>query len=232
MWNRQRKPAKSESDRKGIYTIHHMHDMSYDRKVYHDGYLIVASIDPAVKNYSLRIERRPNIGYKTPIEPLVYFRLSLDEDEFYMHDNKESTLYITLNKLLDSLLYQFLDCDMIIIEKQLPFKPVTMKIEQHTIAYFMNHLKDTPYMPLLIEMDAKTKGKMIGSPSGMSEKAFKTWCTKKAIEILNKRNDQLSLDVMKQNGKKLDDLSDTVCQIEAMFKIFNLPLTDDIYGNN
>lgn len=227
------KTLKGEELPKGNYIDHMIHDPNLiHNKLHHVGYNVIASIDPGVKNYAIRIERRPysiNEYHKT-IDPLFYHRFSLADDPIYIEEPKQSSLYYILHRFLDSIRLLLLDCDMIIIEKQLAHgRQKSMTIEHHTIAYMMCHLRNTCYFPRLIEMDASTKYKELGRPTGMNEKALKKWGVGKAREILEKREDAYSINILDKNKKKLDDYSDVVCQIEAMFTILSLPLTDDLY---
>jgi hypothetical protein len=220
--------SKDQQDLKGIIVRHKLHEPR--EKLDHGDYLYIASIDPAVKNYCVRIEKRPKVVNGKGIETIKFFRLSLEKIPGYEHEGENSSLYYILDKLLDELYPQLYICDIIIIEKQLPFKPVNIKVEQHTISYVLHYLKNSPYNPEMIEMDAKTKAKIIGYKGGLNDKAFKKWCSAKAIEILENRNDQLCLSIINKEKPKIDDLCDTICQIESLMRMRKFPTSEEIYS--
>jgi hypothetical protein len=108
------------------------------------------------------------------------------------------------------------DCHFIIIERQLPQNYKTTRIAQHTITYFCLRIRDTPLLAAIVEVDPKLKGKILGAPKGINDKQLKTWAVEKARELLTIRGDTFSLGVLDCFRNKQDDLSDTVCQIEAL----------------
>jgi hypothetical protein len=125
------------------------------------------------------------------------------------------------------------------MEKQLSFNRVEiLKLSQHILTYFMITLKDAPQLPLIVELDATMKTRCLNAPLKMKGKEVKKWAIEKAIEILKKRKDEQSLQIMyitKKGNKELelrsksDDVADTVVMIEAFCRIMGWPTTENIY---
>ena len=89
-----------------------------------------------------------------------------------------------------------------------------------------------PQLPMFLELVPTLKGRELGAPPNLNEIGIKLWAIDKALELLTDRNDKVGLDILnrKVNGRKekKDDLSDTICQIEALFSYFNWPLTKPV----
>ena len=92
----------------------------------------------------------------------------------------------------------------------------------------MFHLKNNaPLLTMLFEIDPKIKGKELGAPPHLNERGIKQWSVEHCQKLLTKRNDTKGLEILKKQKKK-DDLSDTVCQIEALFSLQGWPVTQEI----
>ena len=204
-------PKKSESL---PYVIFYPHTREISERNWNSDYCQVVSIDPGTKNFALRIERRYTSG---KVVPIVFDKASLNTScirngEVYCE--KYRSLSIFLNKYLE-----FYDlCHFIIIEKQLPQNSKATRLAQHTISYFSTILCDKPLLPSIIEVDAKLKGKMLGAPKGINSKQLKAWSVVEARRMLEEREDSFSIGVLNYFSKKQDDLCDTVCQAEALFR--------------
>jgi hypothetical protein len=177
------------------------------------------SIDPARKNYALRIERRYHNGWITPV---VFNKVSI---ETIQEDGPVtiSNTYQTLTSFLDTYQEFYDQCHFIVIERQLPQNYKATRIAQHTISYFSIHLKDKPLYPAIIEIDPKLKGKVLGAPRTLTAQQLKPWAVEVARNILDLRMDTYSLEVLNHFKKKQDDLSDTICQVEALFLCWGAP---------
>jgi hypothetical protein len=188
---------------------------------WNQGWIQVVSIDPARKNYALRIERRYYNTEDNKIVPVVFDKVALEESN--IEDNVTTcVMYDSLSKFLDKYKAYYNDCHFIIIERQLPQNYKATRIAQHTISYFSIKLSDAPLLPSIVEIDPKIKGKILGAPKNITDKQLKTWAVEFAHKLLNQRNDDFSLGVLQFYSKKQDDLSDTVCQIEALFILWGL----------
>lgn len=212
----QKKPKVDKTP----YTIYNPHTIPVSERKWDQGYYQVVSVDPATKTYTIRVERRYFTGQIIPLH-FVKVKLNPDPDATLM-----CTAYDNLTNLLDSLMPLFEESHMFMVERQPPVNYKTVRISQHTLSYFMIKMKNRPLLPLIIDVDPKLKGKQLGAPKGINEKQLKIWAVEKATELLLKRGDHYSLDIIHKTTKK-DDLADTVCQIEAVFGFLRLPLTPE-----
>lgn len=215
------KISKGESPDKTPYTIYYPHTIPITNRKWTQPYYQIVSIDPARKNNAMRIERRYHNGLITPI---VFDKVAVEatkqEGETIVQDTYQMVTYF-LNKY-----EQFYDdCHFIIIERQLPQNYKATRIAQHTISYFSLKLHNKALLPAIVEVDPKLKGKMLGAPPNLTDKQLKTWAVVKARELLTIRKDTFSLGVLDVFRNKQDDLSDTVCQIEAVWICWGLPPT-------
>jgi hypothetical protein len=89
-----------------------------------------------------------------------------------------------------------------------------VKVMQHIIAYFSIVTKDMELLPSIIEVDPKLKGAVFGF-GRCDYKTLKTKSVEKAMELLEERDDETSIEIMNFWKSKKDDLADTVIMIEA-----------------
>lgn len=216
------KTSKAESPDKVPYTTYYPHSISYkNRRWDKQDYYQVVSIDPARKNYAIRIERRHHNGI---ITPLIFDKTSI-ESIVQDGDTIINNTYQVLTEYLDKYRTFYDECHFIIIERQLPQNYKATRIAQHSISYFSIYLKDKPLLPTIIEVDPKIKGKTLGAPKQITDKQLKTWAVEKARQLLVIRGDNISIQILDKFWKKQDDLADTICQIEALFILWGLPHT-------
>lgn len=215
------KIAKSESPDKNPYTIYYPHNIPVSERQWTQPYFQFVSIDPARKNYALRIERRYHNRWITPI---VYDKTSI-ESAREEGDTPICDTYQTLTAFLDKYDKFYDECHFVIIERQLPQNYKATRIAQHSISYFSLRLHNKPLLPAIIEVDPKLKGKILGAPKGISDKQLKTWSVEHSRHLLSIRKDEFSLRVMDHFKNKQDDLGDTVNQIEAICHIWGFPVT-------
>lgn len=217
------KITKGESPDKTPYTVYYPHSIDVSKRVWNQPYYQVVSIDPARKNYAIRIERRYNNGY---IQPIVFDKVSIEcfvEEKGVLINNTYQELTNFLNKYKEF----YNECHYIIIERQLPQNYKACRIAQHTISYFSIILSDKPLLPSIVEVDPKLKTKMLEAPKGLTDRQIKLWATETGTQLLVMRNDNFSLEVLKYFRTKQDDLCDTICMIEGLFKLWGLPLTKE-----
>lgn len=158
------------------------------------------SIDPGIKNFSIRIETRKDSSINT---------------ELFERVNLQGNILINLTRYLDQYLFRFRESDIIIIEKQLTKNSPLIRVSQHVLSYFVIKLLDIH--SIILEIDPKAKTRLLNAPK-LDKRKIKTWSIITAIQILQERKDILSLSILEKEKKK-DDLADTVCQSEALFKI-------------
>ncbi len=216
-----KKPPKKELPSGSWYTFHDIYGTKAEcRNWSNSTYLIVVSIDPGIANFGFRIEKRPYKQNVQKVEVLAYCR-----KEFYRKNTADITdicgLYNEVINFLNEYKHYYNICHMIIVEKQL--NPRSIRLSQHVITYFISHFKDiydqkfviNPLYPLILELDAKVKTKVLCKGPAPAEKQVKEWAIQRAQILCRARQDQISLDIISSEKKK-DDLCDTIVQIEAV----------------
>lgn len=215
-----KKIPKTQQPDKTPFTYHPLHPDRPMPKLNPDT-LTVVSIDPATVNLGFRIEVRKSNGIITMKE---YSRTN------FKNPNEEegvSEIYSKLNVFLDQYTNYYKNADLIVIERQMPYNYKAVRISQHIISYFISYYRHviTNKNPLIVEIDPQLKSRALQGPKGMNNNDLKKWSVTKATELLEMRNDQPSLTVLKKEKRKADDLADVVCQVEAFCVLQNLPLT-------
>jgi len=178
----------------------------------------VVSIDPAKKNMGFRIERR-NFGDHR-INTIVWDKMNLVDEDPVQCD----FFYLRLTAYLQQYDDLVKDADLIIIERQLSINYQSVRMSQHVITYYLTKFPQIPFA----DIDPHVKGWALSAPPGLGKYALKQWAVEKAYDLLTTRQDEKGLAVLETFRKKkhkLDDLSDALIQIEALFKLWNLPLT-------
>ena len=162
------------------------------------------------------------------IEKVEKKKKDKEEDE----TDRLSSIYHQVTHFLEKHRELLKESDLVIVERQLSVNYFAVRLSQHVLSYFMCllHLEKKKEMEeeegaIILEIDPKLKTKELDAPKGINEKQVKQFCIDKGIEILEERGDKKSLDVLeryrtlkkvKKSQRKLDDLCDTVCQIEAL----------------
>jgi hypothetical protein len=182
----------------------------------------VVSIDPAIKNFALRIEKR----YRTSFVETVYM-VKVDFSQY--GDVSESTGTTTIDPRIiaaaTSLFMQclplFQDTRIVMIERQMAVNYKATRMFQHILTFFLMVVSTFKYPCIIMDISPKLKGRVLGAPKGINHAQMKAWGIEKALEILAWRNDQVAIQIIKQHrGKsktKADDLADTIIQAEAWF---------------
>lgn len=107
-------------------------------------------------------------------------------------------------------------CTFILIESQLrKSKIANLRAFQHIVSFC---LLLSP-RPMVIEVDAKLKSHPLTPRKFENKYRLKKWAVEKAMAILAERKDEVALAVMKRDWKKRDDHADTICYIEAFFRL-------------
>jgi hypothetical protein len=222
----RKKPKKSQSD-KTPFTVFEIHSRPLEdrTKIWTQGYYQVVSIDPAWKNFAIRISRRYSDGKIDP--PLLFAKYDFTLADKARDDTKDCVFlgYGASLVQFQQWLPLLRESHIIMIERQIPENYKATRMMQHALSFFMTHLRDMPLMPMIMEVDPQLKGKMLGAPKGCRGTDLKNWAVEKALEILTVRDDQVSLAILAKNKRKMDDLSDTVVQEEAWFLYNGLPTT-------
>jgi hypothetical protein len=180
------------------------------------------SIDPAIKNFALRIEKRYRTGYIETIQMIkVDFSQYGDVSESTGTTAVDPRILAAATSILNSLLPIFQENRIVGIERQMAVNYKSSRIFQHILTYFLIMVTTFRYPCIIMDISPKLKGKVLGAPKGLNYNGLKEWSIEKAIQILTWRNDQVALKIILQHrGKsktKADDLADTINQIEAWF---------------
>lgn len=187
------------------------------------GGIQVCSIDPAGKNFALRVERWLPGGR---VIPLAFEKADVRGDAGCGPDPPGAqavcTTYGKITALFEAHTAILAECHVFIIERQLPHNYRACRIAQHTLSYFILRYADGPLHPTIVEVDPKLKGRELGAPKGLTERQLKSWAVDAARARLAFRGDAWSLWIMDRNRRKQDDLADTVCQIEALFALWGI----------
>lgn len=224
-----KKTPKSEKPDSTPYTYHEIIAHRNCVRIWNQGYYRVVSIDPGEKNLAIRIEKR-SYDAKNIITEVF------DKHDLYSYSlinpnnekNCNTPIYDMCINLFEQYMNYFLTSHMIIIERQLPHNYRAVRLSQSLITYFLLTLRNSSFYPMIYEIDNKLKTKQLKAPSNLTDKMTKKWAVELCRLILNKRGDNISLEIIEKAPKrKQDDLSDTVVQIEALFKYFKLPTTFD-----
>src|SRR3990167_39773 len=223
MFRRQKAP-KAEQEEKTPYTLYNPHSLDQSKRVWNSDYYQVISVDPAYRNFGLRIERRHTDGR---IIPLVFLRANLAINITKDSPELLSTAIRSASDLLDELSHFFQDCHLVIIERQLHENYKSLRVSQHVLTYFLIKMKDMPLLPTILEINSKLKTQELGAPKGLNKNQIKEWSVLKARQLLEWRDDKDSLKIMNQGKRKQDDLADCVCMIEALFSLWGLPITQE-----
>ncbi|GAG58427.1 unnamed protein product [marine sediment metagenome] len=214
---------KTQRPGKARYIIHNCHspEIIAGRNWNSQDYVRFVSIDPGRANLAIRIEKRSKIKGGPIITEILdkYDIMKYEVDEEGISD-----LYQITNTILDRYRDLILQTHIILIEKQMPFNYKAVRISQHIISYFICLLKNRSLAPLIIEMDAKLKTDMLEAGK-LNKQEVKKWAMKIGRELLETRNDKKGIELLDTTKGKLDDLCDTIVQIEAICVLLNLPVT-------
>ena len=245
MFGRNKAIPKSQLPDKQPFTLYHPNNGRPESdRVWTQNYYQVVSIDPSIKNFGFRVERRHIVHHSGsissgPIVPLSFQRIAFGPPPVKKKRNAEGklvpiepepdpngpvTLYSEVTDYLDQHMDAFLETHFFIIERQLPHNYRAVRIAQHVISYLLDRLKSAPLMPIILEIDSKLKSRQLGCPRGLNERQNKLWLISKALDLCRTRGDTASFNLITREKKK-DDLADTICQIEATFILLHLPAT-------
>jgi hypothetical protein len=190
-------------------TFYYPHSLDIKNRDWSQNYVQFVSIDPAVVNFAICIERH----YPDKIENILFERKS------FKMENK-SEIFKNINQYLNLHIESLKQSHYILIEKQLSKNIIATKVSQHVLSYFHCMLCDSSLLPSIVEISSKMKSIIICPNEKLNSREIKKRSIVKAIEILEERKDEKCLLIIKKEKKK-DDLADCVCQIMAFIK-YNL----------
>lgn len=172
----------------------------------------ILSIDPGKRNFGIRIESRNLKTHR--METL----LMTDYDIMVKGKCTINEIILNLNIFLDTKLDLIKTCNIMIVERQMPINHQAVRISQHVISYLCLHVSNNILLPGIYEIMNKCKHKILDCPNGLKRLDLKKWSVEKATEIMYEWGDQNGLLEIGKYKKK-DDIADTVCQAEALYRI-------------
>lgn len=230
---------KSQAADKTAATFHYFHSFPKEDRVWDQDFIQVVSIDPAIKNFAIRIEKIYNDGRIVPIRFGKYdvageiIDTTPKNKKFTLKNVEQLTsrTFSNINNVLDEFQDKYEDCHYILIERQLPKNHKMVKVMQHIISYFSVVTKNMPLLPWIVEIDPKLKGAIFGFGK-CDYNVLKKKTTTLVREILTNRDDNVSLGIMDFWKSKQDDLADTVIMILAFFVWIGYFTLDELYQPN
>lgn len=185
----------------------------------------VLSIDPGIIHLGIRLSMRikdPTSSDETGLKFKEIKTIQMNLHMLAPHKGEKINIILSnLDKLLDYYYYTYClwRLHIVLIERQITANYKPTRIMQHTITYFVRSLKDKPFLPVIIEYDAKLKGLMLKAPRGLSERDLKLWSILEGKRIMVERKDWKALQIIKdaEDIRKGDDVTDTIVQEEALF---------------
>lgn len=187
--------------------------------------VVCISIDVGIINFAIRSERRFSTGKS---ECVWLEKVSFDEKE----TGKASINPSTINNLLKFISERwkfFLEADLIIIERQLSVNLKSTSIMYMVLSYLLSRTLDLKKNVVISDINSKCKGEYLGAPRGITKPQLKEWSIEIALKLCDLKGDEFSkkwIEYHRGSSKtKADDLSDTICQLEAFIIMTGGPIT-------
>lgn len=210
----RRRGAKDPIDKAFSSLPFNVYDPHDGPAPYYDGEsIIVTSVDPGIKNCAVYVQK-VNLLNDTRTS-LFLKRMDFSQDE------GQYTSSIKVLEKLEEEMKLFSRSQYIFIEKQMTVSIPNTRMGQHLITYFCTITRNKGKRPIIMEITPKAKTKVLKCPPELAgnKPAYKKWCVKEAIRILDRRDNPdeesfITCIECATKGKK-DDMGDTVCQAEA-----------------
>jgi len=230
-WYRQfkSKSKKTKTDnghRSGPYVIvNYRSDDDIKRQWGNLTHIRCVSIDPAQKNFAIRVEDRPTpLG--SGIRPILFHKQCFTE----LSDlSNRWSLFSSITDYLDSQREILSQAHVVVIEQQVPMNYLMIRVSSHVVAYFISLLKDSPNRPMIIEICPKHVKEILGFPDDVNDKIH---ARKMASALCKSRGDLQSSQIIDTDRThkgvlKGDDLGDAILQLEVFFMHMNWPNMQD-----
>lgn len=179
-------------------------------------------LDPGTENVAIRISARSFAGMVVTVLFQLFRIAEVEEIESYKFNMMCNNLVTFLNKHSDYILA----CDLITLERQMPINYTTVRMSSFAIAHLIGMFKAKGKTCLIQEVDPKFKNKILGLPSGLKKRDLKAKVVELARELFAQWDDKFGLKVMDEHGSKQDDLGDTACIDEAIWRHLKRQLKD------
>jgi hypothetical protein len=182
----------------------------------------IASIDVGYRNFAIAIESfNTPIASKNPEDIYSGNLIFFHNQDFGVRKKTtidDNPLLGAILKWLNTHKDSFDKCQTVIIEQQLKTNPFAQKIEHMVHAWFLIHYGDKfDVRPF----SATHKTRVLNAPKKMTKPERKKWAVEKATEILCGRGDVVGLEILEDNKRKADDISDCCLMIQS-WKILNI----------
>ncbi|AYV86069.1 MAG: hypothetical protein Solivirus4_30 [Solivirus sp.] len=211
-------------DEKEDYTIYCLHGQMPQLGIRG---LQTTSIDVGIKNFAIRVERRHPNG---AVEPIYFNKLDFRSETLQSTDLTETgstkiapEIFARITQFLLSISPILNNNNIVGIERQLAANYKASRVYQHVLTFFCLTIINCTGDCMVLDISPKLKSKMFPSGKGFSGAQLKAWAITEALQLLEARGDQSSIDVIKFHKKKTktkaDDLADTVIQMEALIRI-------------
>ncbi len=186
--------------------------------------LTSTSIDIGIKNFAIRIEKRYSDGRITPVffDKVDFTKYGVDTSDSAGTAVVDPRVLKAATQFLTSIMPLIAESSVIGIERQMAVNTKSTKMFQHVLTILLIYVS-TFRNPNCIIFDIwpKLKGQTLGAPKGLNYNQLKEWTIDRVLELLEWRNDQWSISVIKHHRgsskTKADDLADTIAQMEAWF---------------
>lgn len=223
-----RKVPKSQKPDPNDYTLYNPHIIPIEEREERWGdFVRVISIDPGSVNYALRVSKRPRFQ-ETYFHPVTEYMENLKFVPTSATPQEIAEGLVKMIQFLKSKLDIFRQCHFVIIERQLAINYRACRFSAATLTFFIDNLTNAEFLPIILEVDPKMKGKMLKSPPGINKNQLKRWSVETAAEICWSREDPY-LARFQKRGKR-DDIADTITQERAVAIMCNLPITNILPG--
>jgi hypothetical protein len=194
-----RRLQKTEEEKKHPWTVFNPHTLDALLPMHET--LTICLIDPGIKNCAVRVAQRKGDTITTILQTKTSFENYTDVMKYFI-----------------DLRPHLLMCHYIIVESQLRVNYDLIRMSQHIMSTIMLLVMDQGLRPLVIEVDATLKSRMLDAPKGLTKPQLKKWTTHMALRILESRGDHETVKLI-QKAKKKDDHGDVVCYDQVFWLI-------------
>jgi hypothetical protein len=171
----------------------------------------IMAIDPGIKNCGIGIQRRWSSGY---VEIVMMARIDfltggvpVSDTMYYTNCIREFRKYLPVMEM----------CQYILIESQLPVNYDMVRMSSHIISFLMVSLENKGCKPMICEVDAYFKSRILNAPPKLKKPELKKWCRDYVLNLFQERG-QVEAYNMLFKAKKFDEFADTVSYCEGWAK--------------
>src|SRR3990172_11018807 len=198
-------PRKSQSkkDRQDFIVYHPLPLTQYPPLGYQTGPIPdqgcqCISIDPGIKNFAIRIERRLPDGrvIKIHFDKVDFMPDQVEGDRAESAKINPEAIMAMTNYFL-SLIPIMIESRLVVLERQIAKYPKTLRVFQHWLTLFLTHVHLFTYPCIITDVSAKLKTDLLGAPKRMNQNETKQWDIEKALELLALRQEEDSIQIIR-----------------------------------